>query len=100
MCVVIVARKTHDITVESGIDLSAPIAEVNEDDDEFDHFEKKDILRTIDTLGIYTTERSQGIKPFLLLDGHGSRLSMEFLDYINDEDHEWVVCLGVQGGRS
>ena len=59
-----------------------------------------DILRTIDTLGIYTTERSQGIKPFLLLDGHGSRLSMEFLDYINDEDHEWKVCTGVPYGTA
>jgi hypothetical protein len=40
------------------------------------------------------------IKPFLLLDGHGSRLELPFLKYINTEAHEWVVCIGVPYGTS
>jgi hypothetical protein len=33
--------------------------------------------------------------PFLLLDGHGSRFELEFLDYINDVNHKWTVSIGV-----
>ena len=32
-----------------------------------------DILKTLDYLNIFVDERAQGKKPFLLLDGHGSR---------------------------
>ncbi len=38
------------------------------------------------------------VKPFLLLDGHGSRLELPFLKYINIEAHQWVVCIGVPYG--
>jgi hypothetical protein len=40
------------------------------------------------------------VKPFLLLDGHGSRLELPFLKYINTEAHQWVVCIGVPYGTS
>ena len=36
-----------------------------------------------------------GPLPFLLLDGHGSRLQLPFLRYTNDPDHPWIVCLGL-----
>ena len=39
-------------------------------------------------------------KPFLLLDGHGSRLQMAFLKYINTPEDHWVVCLGVPYGTA
>ncbi len=35
------------------------------------------------------------IKPFLLLDRHGSQLELPFLQYVNGPDHEWIVCIGV-----
>jgi hypothetical protein len=28
--------------------------------------------------------RDDGVKPFLLLDGHGSHLELAFLQYVND----------------
>jgi hypothetical protein len=31
-------------------------------------------------------DRSKGIPPFLLLDGHGSRFELKFLQYINSEE--------------
>ena len=44
--------------------------------------------------------RNDGVKPFLLLDGHGSRLEYPFLQYINKEEDYWVVCLGVPYGTA
>jgi len=44
--------------------------------------------------------RVNGVHPFLLLDGHGSRLELPFLSHINSPEHEWVVCLGVPYGTS
>ena len=38
------------------------------------------------------------MKPFLLVDAHGSRLSLQFLSYINDDKHKWSVCIGVPYG--
>lgn len=44
--------------------------------------------------------REDGVTPFLLVDGHGSRLDPSFLKYINDENHKWRVCLGIPYGTS
>ena len=47
--------------------------------------------------------RTDGVLPFLLLDGHGSRFELPFLEYINDmgeEGHKWRVCIGVPYGTS
>ena len=52
-----------------------------------------EMLSTIDKLGLYT--RENGSSPFLLIDGHQSRLQLPFLDYINDANHRWMVCVGV-----
>jgi hypothetical protein len=38
------------------------------------------------------------MQPVLILDGHGSRMRLPFLKYINDPTHPWVVCLGVPYG--
>ena len=57
-----------------------------------------DILATLDQLRAF--EYSSGRKPFLLLDGSGSRFELPFLKYVIDKDHEWVVCIGVPYGTS
>lgn len=56
-----------------------------------------DILKQFDD-GIVT--RQEGVTPFLLIDGHQSRLDHTFLSYINNENHKWRVCLGVPYGTS
>ena len=38
-------------------------------------------------------DRSDGVLPFVLLDGHQSRFSVEFLLYINNPNHKWVDCI-------
>lgn len=43
-------------------------------------------------------DRTEGKKPFLLLDGHQSRFDVAFLNYIHQDDHKWTVCLGVPYG--
>jgi hypothetical protein len=55
-------------------------------------------LKHMDKLNIFP--RQDGLKPFLLLDGHGSRLELPFLKYVNDPGHPWVVCIGVPYGTS
>lgn len=51
------------------------------------------ILTKFDAIGI--APRDNGVVPFLLVDGHQSRLDPVFLKYINDETHKWKICLGV-----
>ena len=46
-----------------------------------------DMLRVIDSFEVF--DRSDGIAPFLLLDGHGSRFEMPFLKYINSPGTKW-----------
>jgi len=55
-------------------------------------------LKKMDELDLLP--RTDGLKPFLLLDGHGSRLELPFLQYVNSPNHEWVVCIGVPYGTS
>lgn len=57
-----------------------------------------EVLSTLDHLQVIP--RNDGIKPFLLLDGHGSRLELPFLRYINTPEDHWVVCLGVPYGTA
>ena len=55
-------------------------------------------LQHMDELDLFP--RDDDVKPFLLLDGHGSRLELPFLQYVNDPAHEWVVCISVPYGTS
>ena len=59
-----------------------------------------DIVKTLDIIGVFQTNREQGIKPMLLVDAHGSKLDLEFLEYIKNPDTEWYVCIGVSYGTS
>jgi hypothetical protein len=56
------------------------------------------MLQFMDKLNIF--DRSDGVNPFLLLDGHGSRFELPFLEYITCKDHKWKVCIGVPYGTS
>lgn len=55
-----------------------------------------DILTYMDELELF--DRSTGKKPFLLVDGHHSRFGLPFLDYIFNDDHPWMVSIGVPYG--
>ena len=35
-----------------------------------------------------------------MLDGHGSRFALNFVQYVTDPLHEWAVCIGVPYGTS
>jgi len=51
-----------------------------------------EMLKYLDKLQVYDRTIC---KPFLLLDGYGSRMMLPFLDYVNDPSHKWHVCFGV-----
>ena len=51
------------------------------------------MLQTIDSLNLFPREGN--MRPFLLLDGHRSRLELPFLQYINTPKDHWVICIGV-----
>lgn len=53
-----------------------------------------EILKCIDSMGIWEN-RGNCLHPFLLLDGHGSRLELPFLEYINNDDHLWKCFIGL-----
>ena len=45
----------------------------------------KEALEALDHLEVFP--RANGKKPVLLVDGHGSRFGLDFLEYINDPAH-------------
>jgi hypothetical protein len=45
-------------------------------------------------------DRSTGLNPFLLLDGHGSPFDLEFLEYVMAADTKWHVEKGLPYGTS
>jgi hypothetical protein len=55
-------------------------------------------LAYLDSLHIF--DRSTGLSPFLILDGHGSCFEFEFLEYINKAEHKWNVNIGLPYGTS
>jgi len=50
------------------------------------------MLKYLDPLGVYNQDICQ---PFLLLDGHHSRMMLPFLQYINEPKTKWFTCFGV-----
>ena len=59
----------------------------------------KEALSTLDYLEVFD-RKEDGASPFLLLDGHSSRLEMPFLQYINDPKDHWIACIGVPYGTA
>ena len=59
----------------------------------------RDTLATLDHYKIFDRSCDER-KPFLLLDGHGSRFELPFLQYVTSPDHPWMVCQGVPYGTS
>ena len=59
----------------------------------------KGMLERLDSLNIFPRGPDKPL-PFLLVDGHGSRLELPFIEYINDPAHKWKVCLGLPYGTS
>ena len=57
-----------------------------------------DCLATLNYHGLF--QHCNQRRPFLLLDGHGSRFELPFLQYVTDADHPWMVCQGVPYGTS
>ena len=57
-----------------------------------------EMLQTLDMLDVIPREQNK--KPFLLLDGHGSRLEVPILQYINTPTDPWMVCIGVLYGTA
>jgi hypothetical protein len=55
-----------------------------------------EMLSFLDSFSLF--DRSNGVKPFLLVDGHPSRFDLPFLNYIHDDKHPWVCCIGVPYG--
>jgi hypothetical protein len=51
------------------------------------------MLKYTDKINIF--DCSDGVSPFLLLDDHGSRFELPFLEYITNEAHNWMGCIGV-----
>jgi hypothetical protein len=45
-------------------------------------------------------DRSAGINPFMLYDGHGSRFDEPFLEYTLESDRPWKCCIGMYYGNS
>ena len=41
-----------------------------------------------------------GLKPFLLVNGHGSCFELPFLQYINNNNHPCVTCIGTPYGTA
>ena len=59
-----------------------------------------DILKALNERHIFDEDRENGVKPLLLVDGHGSRFELPFLRHISDEVYEWTVVIGVPYGTT
>ena len=57
------------------------------------------MLERLDSLRVFPRGVGKPL-PFLLVDGHGSRLKLPFIEYINHLAHKWKVCLGLPYGTS
>lgn len=54
------------------------------------------ILQHFDKIELFPRPNgADGPFPMVIVDGHQSRYDPGFVDYINDKEHRWKVCLGV-----
>ena len=58
-----------------------------------------DALKELDVRNVMPRS-NPNVKPFILLDGHSSRLELPFLQYINTPKDNWVCCIGVPYGTA
>jgi hypothetical protein len=58
------------------------------------------IFQTLDFLKIFEEDRKLGYRPYVILDGHQSRFDLDFLTYVNDENHRWSIVIGVPYGTA
>jgi hypothetical protein len=106
MYIVIVEGKQRNIMVETGVDLDADIIPKKEGESKYEFMMTKipclvefsdgggitsailtKIFKTLDSLGIYDKDRTNGLRLFVMLDGHPSRFDIDFLTYMNDDNH-------------
>jgi hypothetical protein len=45
-------------------------------------------------------DRGEGVNPFLICNGHGSRFEEPFLEYTLEVNRPWMCCIGVPYGTS
>jgi hypothetical protein len=57
------------------------------------------MLLCLDSLQVFDRETT-GLDPFLILDGHGSRFDIKFLEYIKARPTKWNVNIGLPYGTS
>lgn len=55
------------------------------------------MLQFIDDSGAFPLNGPNDF-PFLLLDGHHSRMTLDFVQYVNNPTTRWMACLGVPYG--
>ncbi|KAL7545121.1 hypothetical protein ACHAWF_013505 [Thalassiosira exigua] len=61
----------------------------------------KDTFKMMDDLGISqrgVNEDGTEFVPFVVIDGHPSRMGEDFLRYVNEETHRWKIVLGAPYG--
>ena len=58
-----------------------------------------EMLQTIDSMDLIP-RNDASVKPFILLDGHRSRLELPFLKYVNTPEDNWIACIGVPYGTA
>lgn len=52
------------------------------------------VLKRLDALAVFPRSKDGPI-PCMILDGHESRLSPQFLQYVNNPNHRWGIWLGL-----
>jgi hypothetical protein len=52
------------------------------------------VMKRLDDFGLTYRDEVEGVYPMLIMDGHGSRLGLEFLRYVNNKDTKGMVMVG------
>ena len=96
MCVLIIQGKKRNLSIETGINIT--VQTKGELTGKSFFFENCGTSKYFP--GPSSCLRTYDVKPFLLFDGHQSRLGLTFLQYINTPSDYWVVCIGVPYGTA
>ena len=60
----------------------------------------QDLFATLDHHNLSPCSNDPYLRLFALLDGHRSRIKYNFLDYVKNKEHLWVVCFWVPYGTT